>query len=55
MSDRSFEEVVKPVIEWLRENKHPHHKVVLTSDYAELLEGNKAVYLDFFDDEEGDE
>lgn len=34
-----FEEVTRPVMKWLNENCHPHHKVVIGPDTAELLEG----------------
>lgn len=35
----SFEAAAKPLIAWLAENVHPHHKVVVTATHAELLEG----------------
>jgi hypothetical protein len=33
-----FEEKVRPVIEWLNENYHPHVSVIITPTNAELLE-----------------
>lgn len=36
---QSFESVVKPVIEWLSNNGHPHQKALITSTGAELVEG----------------
>ncbi|MCK5132090.1 MAG: hypothetical protein KAR40_08070 [Candidatus Sabulitectum sp.] len=38
---KEFEEVVRPLIEWLNvpENAHPHCHVVVDSTHAELSEG----------------
>ena len=38
-----FESVVKPVIEWLRNNKHPHAFIVIDSVSAELAEGVQVI------------
>lgn len=38
-SEKTFEEVVRPVIEWLATNKHPHTKIIIQNDRAELFEG----------------
>ena len=32
---KQFEEVVKPVIKWLAENKHPHSKIIIESNSVE--------------------
>lgn len=37
----SFELAVRPLMEWLAENVHPHHVVMVTATSAELLEGEK--------------
>jgi len=51
-SEKEFEDVAKPLIEWLQTNTHPHHKVVVTSEYAELLEGKEACVPDRDNDEQ---
>jgi len=40
---KSFESVVKPVIEWLKENKNPHSKIIIDWTSAELLGGVESV------------
>jgi hypothetical protein len=40
----SFEEVARPVVEWLNNNCHPHVTVVITTTGAELSEGVCAFY-----------
>jgi hypothetical protein len=35
----SFKLAALPLIQWLAENCHPHHSVIVTSTNAELLEG----------------
>lgn len=35
----TFEEVVRPVMKWLAENCCPHHKVIVDSTHAELVQG----------------
>lgn len=37
----SFEHAAKPLIDYLAANHHPHTKVIVTSDSAELVEGYK--------------
>lgn len=39
----TFEEVVKPVIRWLAENKNPHTSVIIDSGSAEMFEGVECV------------
>lgn len=36
---KTFEEVVKPAMEWLAKNKHPHTSIVIEANRAEMLEG----------------
>jgi hypothetical protein len=38
-----FEEIAKPLIEFIRKNYHPHVTVIVTNEYAEILEGIKVV------------
>lgn len=45
---KSFEAVAKPLINWLAENVHPHHTVIVTSTHAELLEGEIVVETEEF-------
>lgn len=37
----SFEHAAKPLIDYLTKNHHPHTKVIVTSESAELVEGLK--------------
>lgn len=48
VEDKTFEEVVKPVIEWLAKTKHPHTSIVIDSVHAELMEGVESVVTDEF-------
>jgi hypothetical protein len=36
---QSFDAAARPLIQWLCENVHPHHSVIVTPINAELLEG----------------
>lgn len=36
----SFKAVTEPVIKWLCDNMHPHSKVIIECDCAELVEGS---------------
>lgn len=44
----SFENVVKPVMRWLTENKHPHMSIIIEATRAELVEGIECVATDEF-------
>ena len=35
----SFRQAALPLMEWLRDNMHPHATVIVDSDRAELVEG----------------
>jgi hypothetical protein len=48
MDNQEFETVVKPVIEYLAKNHHPHMKIFIDCTTAELLEGQKIVNTDEF-------
>lgn len=46
MSDekqKEFESVVRPVMKWLAENNHPHTKILIEYNCAEMVEGVKFV------------
>lgn len=43
---KTFEEVVKPVMEWLAKNKHPHTIINIEATRAELLEGVECINAD---------
>ena len=34
-----FEDLVKPLMQWLNDNHHPHVSVIVTGQNAELVEG----------------
>lgn len=35
----AFDAMVQPLMDWLRDNVHPHASVIVTSERAELVEG----------------
>lgn len=35
-----------PVMEWLRENFHPHMKIIIDGEHAEMLEGLQTSQFD---------
>lgn len=41
--NNSFENVVRPVLQYLCENHHPHVTVIITPTTAELVEGVKTI------------
>ncbi|VEH55024.1 hypothetical protein [Providencia rustigianii] len=45
---KEFELVVEPVMKWLAENHHPHTKIIIESNSAELLQSEVAVASDEF-------
>lgn len=48
MEEKTFEEIVRPVIEWLAKNKNPHTSIVIDSIHAEMVEGVECVKTDEF-------
>jgi len=36
---KEFEELVRPVIQFLDKNFHPHVKIIIENDHAEIVEG----------------
>ncbi len=43
---QSFDFACRPLIQWLAENVHPHHKVIVTSTSAELLQSEAVVHTE---------
>lgn len=43
-----FELLVKPLIEWLNKNYHPHTKILVEQTRAEILEGLASVVTEEF-------
>lgn len=43
-----FEAIVKPVMKYLAENHHPHMKIIIESNRAEMVEGVKCINSDEF-------
>jgi hypothetical protein len=41
-----FNELVKPIMKWMAENLHPHTKIIVEANNAELVEGFMAVSTD---------
>lgn len=41
-----FDEAVRPAMKWIAENCHPHMKIVIESNVAELVEGQKTLVTD---------
>ena len=41
IKDDAFTELCKPLMKYLAENHHPHTKIILESNFAELVEGIK--------------
>lgn len=51
---KGFAELCKPVGDWLRENHHPHTKIIITPNSAELVEGIMGVGLGGLNDPEAE-
>jgi alkaline phosphatase len=43
-----FDEVMKPVIEWINNNSNPHAVIVIDSNSAVLYSGEKSIVTDEF-------
>ena len=41
-----FDEAVRPAMKWIAENCHTHMKIVIESNVAELVEGQKTLVTD---------
>ena len=39
----TFEEAVRPLMQWIAENQHPHASAFVTGGQAELLQGSKCL------------
>lgn len=46
LKPKTFEEAVRPLMQWMAENCHPHTKSIVESNAAELFEGLKVVVTD---------
>lgn len=46
---KEFEQMAKPLNEWLQKNFSPHAKVIITSDGAEIVEGTLGVPFEVLD------
>lgn len=44
----NMKEAAKPLVKWMNENLHPHTKVIVETDGAELLEGITSVAIEEF-------
>ncbi len=42
----AFKELVRPLMKWLAENAHPHTKIIIESNCAEMVEGINCVKTD---------
>lgn len=43
---KAFDEAVRPAMKWIAENCHPHTKIIIESNVAELVEGINVVKTD---------
>lgn len=41
-----FNNLVRPIMKWMADNLHPHTKIIIESNSAELVEGCMAVSTD---------
>ena len=48
IKDDVFGELCKPLMKYLAENHHPHTKIILESNTAELVEGINCIHTDEF-------
>lgn len=44
--EAEFNELVRPLMKWMAENLHPHTKIIVEANNAELVEGCMAVSTD---------
>jgi hypothetical protein len=44
-----FKALCKPLNEWLQKNYHPHTKIIIETDSAEIVEGTMAVPFEIKD------
>jgi len=48
---KEFQELCKPLNDWLRKNYHPHTKIIIETDSAEIVKGAMAVTFGIVDDD----
>lgn len=41
--NREFAQLARPLLNWLNDNKHPHSKIIIECDRAELVEGEVGI------------
>ncbi len=46
INKEAYEKAVRPLMEYLGENHHPHVTVIVTSTIAELVEGIRSLHTD---------
>jgi len=46
---KEFEELCKPLNRWLQKNYHPHARIIIETDHAEVVEGAMAVQFEVID------
>jgi len=46
---KEFRELCKPLNDWLQRNYHPHAKIIIETDHAEIVEGIMAVPFEVID------
>lgn len=44
-----FKELARPLNDWLQQNFSPHHRIIITFDGAELLQGQMGVPFEIKD------
>jgi len=42
---KEFQELCRPLNEWLQKNFHPHAKIIIETDHAEIVEGLMGVHF----------
>ena len=45
-----FRKLVEPLIEYIRKNYHPHTRIIIDFDSAEIVVGVKGELFEYFDD-----
>jgi hypothetical protein len=44
-----FTALCKPLNEWLQKNYHPHAKIIIETDHAEIVEGSMSILFEIKD------
>lgn len=48
LTPKTFEDAVRPLMKWMAENYHPHTKIIVESNKAEIVEGIKVINTNEF-------